>query len=75
MAKGGIINTASITAFDGQIGKVANSASNSAIVELTLPIVRDLANNGTREWSLLLDFLKHHYYHKYQMTHKNNWVK
>jgi NAD(P)-dependent dehydrogenase (short-subunit alcohol dehydrogenase family) len=42
------INTASIAAFDGQIGQVAYSASKGGIVGLTLPAARDLAQNGIR---------------------------
>ena len=41
--RGVIINTASIAAFDGQIGQVAYSASKGGIVGMTLPIARDLA--------------------------------
>jgi NAD(P)-dependent dehydrogenase (short-subunit alcohol dehydrogenase family) len=42
------INTASIAAFDGQIGQVAYSASKGGIVGLTLPAARDLAQSGIR---------------------------
>ena len=42
------INTASIAAFDGQIGQVAYSASKRGIVGLTLPAARDLASRGVR---------------------------
>jgi len=42
------INTASIAAFDGQIGQVAYSASKGGIVAMTLPIARDLMNEGIR---------------------------
>jgi NAD(P)-dependent dehydrogenase (short-subunit alcohol dehydrogenase family) len=42
------INTASIAAFDGQIGQVAYSASKGGIVGLTLPAARDLSQNGIR---------------------------
>jgi NAD(P)-dependent dehydrogenase (short-subunit alcohol dehydrogenase family) len=41
-------NTASIAAFDGQIGQVAYAASNGGIVGLTLPAARDLAGLGIR---------------------------
>ena len=46
--KGVIINTASIAAFDGQIGQTAYSASKAAIVGLTLPLARELAEHGIR---------------------------
>jgi len=42
------INTASIAAYDGQIGQVAYSASKGGIVGLTLPAARDLASRGVR---------------------------
>jgi len=42
------INTASIAAFDGQIGQVAYAASKGGIVGLTLPAARDLAQSGIR---------------------------
>lgn len=41
--RGVIVNTASIAAFDGQIGQVAYSASKGGVVAMTLPIARDLA--------------------------------
>lgn len=46
--RGVIINTASVAAFDGQIGQVAYSASKGGIVGMTLPIARDLARSGIR---------------------------
>lgn len=46
--RGVIINTASIAAFDGQMGQVAYSASKGAIVGMTLPLARDLAKPGIR---------------------------
>jgi len=46
--RGCIINTASIAAYDGQIGQVAYAASKGAIVGMTLPIARDLAPLGIR---------------------------
>jgi NAD(P)-dependent dehydrogenase (short-subunit alcohol dehydrogenase family) len=46
--RGVIINTASIAAFDGQIGQAAYSASKSGVVGMTLPIARDLASSGIR---------------------------
>jgi 3-hydroxyacyl-CoA dehydrogenase/3-hydroxy-2-methylbutyryl-CoA dehydrogenase len=46
--RGVCVNTASIAAFDGQIGQVAYSASKGGIVGLTLPAARDLAGRGIR---------------------------
>lgn len=46
--RGVIINTASIAAFEGQMGQAAYSASKAAIVGMTLPIARDLASHGIR---------------------------
>lgn len=46
--RGVIINTASVAAFDGQIGQVAYSASKGGVVGMTLPLARDLATIGVR---------------------------
>ncbi len=46
--RGIIVNTASIAAFDGQIGQAAYSASKGGIVGLTLPVARDLASHQIR---------------------------
>jgi 3-hydroxyacyl-CoA dehydrogenase / 3-hydroxy-2-methylbutyryl-CoA dehydrogenase len=46
--RGVIVNTASVAAFDGQIGQAAYSASKGGIVGMTLPIARDLADLGIR---------------------------
>jgi NAD(P)-dependent dehydrogenase (short-subunit alcohol dehydrogenase family) len=46
--RGILINTASVAAFDGQIGQAAYSASKGGIVSLTLPIARELARFGIR---------------------------
>lgn len=46
--RGVIINTASVAAYDGQIGQAAYSASKGGIVSMTLPIARDLSRNGIR---------------------------
>jgi len=46
--RGVIINTASVAAFDGQMGQVAYSASKGGVVAMTLPIARDLARSGIR---------------------------
>jgi 3-hydroxyacyl-CoA dehydrogenase / 3-hydroxy-2-methylbutyryl-CoA dehydrogenase len=50
--RGVCINTASIAAFDGQIGQIAYSASKGAIVGMTLPAARDLASAGIRVCSI-----------------------
>lgn len=46
--RGVIINTASVAAFEGQIGQAAYSASKGGIVGMTLPLARDLARSGVR---------------------------
>jgi NAD(P)-dependent dehydrogenase (short-subunit alcohol dehydrogenase family) len=46
--RGAIVNTASVAAFDGQIGQAAYAASKGGIVGMTLPIARDLASIGVR---------------------------
>lgn len=46
--RGVIINTASVAAFDGQIGQAAYSASKGGVAAMTLPIARDLARHGIR---------------------------
>ena len=46
--RGVIVNTASVAAFDGQIGQAAYAASKGGIVGMTLPIARDLARSGIR---------------------------
>lgn len=46
--RGVIINTASVAAFDGQIGQAAYSASKGAVVAMTLPLARELAKNSIR---------------------------
>jgi NAD(P)-dependent dehydrogenase (short-subunit alcohol dehydrogenase family) len=46
--RGVIINTASVAAFDGQVGQAAYSASKGGVVGMTLPIARDLAELGIR---------------------------
>lgn len=47
-ARGVIVNTASVAAYDGQIGQVAYAASKGGIVGMTLPMARDLADKGIR---------------------------
>src|SRR5918999_3233835 len=46
--RGVCVNTASIAAFDGQIGQIAYSASKGGVVGMTLPAARDLASRGIR---------------------------
>ncbi len=46
--RGVIINTASVAAFDGQIGQIAYSASKAGVVGMTLPMARDLSRDGVR---------------------------
>ena len=46
--RGVIVNTASVAAFDGQVGQAAYSASKGGVVGMTLPIARDLADKGVR---------------------------
>jgi NAD(P)-dependent dehydrogenase (short-subunit alcohol dehydrogenase family) len=46
--RGVLINTASVAAYDGQIGQAAYGASKAGVVGLTLPLARDLAQTGIR---------------------------
>jgi NAD(P)-dependent dehydrogenase (short-subunit alcohol dehydrogenase family) len=46
--RGVIVNTASVAAFDGQIGQAAYSASKGGVVGMTLPVARDLSRSGIR---------------------------
>ena len=46
--RGVIINTASVAAYDGQVGQAAYSSSKGGIVGMTLPVARDLARDGIR---------------------------
>lgn len=46
--RGVIVNTASVAAYDGQMGQVAYAASKGGIVSMTLPVARDLAKSGIR---------------------------
>ncbi|KAL1517178.1 hypothetical protein ABEB36_000976 [Hypothenemus hampei] len=46
--RGVVVNTASIAAYDAQMGQVAYAASKGAIVSMTLPLARDLASQGIR---------------------------
>ncbi len=51
--RGAIVNTASVAAEDGQIGQAAYSASKGGIVGMTLPVARDLMNEGIRVNTIL----------------------
>ena len=51
--RGAVINTASVAAEDGQVGQAAYSASKGGIVGMTLPIARDLMNEGVRVNTIL----------------------
>src|SRR5438309_8842247 len=53
--RGVIVSTASVAAFDGQVGQAAYSASKGGIVGLTLPIARDLSRNGVRVCTIAPD--------------------
>ncbi|MGB0498997.1 MAG: SDR family NAD(P)-dependent oxidoreductase [Rubricella sp.] len=46
--RGVIVNTASVAAFDGQIGQIAYAASKGGVVGMTLPMARDLSRSGIR---------------------------
>lgn len=46
--RGVIINTASVAAFDGQIGQIAYAASKAGVAGITLPMARDLSRSGVR---------------------------
>ena len=47
-SRGVIVNTASVAAFDGQIGQVAYAASKGGVVSMTLPLAREFARSGIR---------------------------
>ena len=51
--RGAIVNTASVAAEDGQMGQAAYSASKGGVVGMTLPIARDLSNDGIRVNTIL----------------------
>jgi NAD(P)-dependent dehydrogenase (short-subunit alcohol dehydrogenase family) len=51
--RGVIINTASVAAQDGQMGQAAYSASKAGVVGMTLPVARDLMNEGIRVNTIL----------------------
>ncbi len=52
MERGVLINTASVAAYDGQIGQAAYSASKGGIVGMTLPVARDLSRTGIRNMTI-----------------------
>lgn len=54
--RGCIINTASIAAYDGQMGQVAYAASKGGIVGMTLPLARDLSAYGIRVMTIVSEF-------------------
>jgi NAD(P)-dependent dehydrogenase (short-subunit alcohol dehydrogenase family) len=56
--RGAIVNTASVAAEDGQIGQAAYSASKGGVVAMTLPIARDLMNDGIRVNTILPGIFK-----------------
>ena len=59
-ARGCIVNTASVAAYDGQRGQVAYAASKGAIVGMTLPMARDLAEHGIRVMTIVSSILTQH---------------
>jgi len=50
--RGVMVSTASVAAYDGQIGQAAYSASKGGVVGMTLPVARDLARNGIRNMTI-----------------------
>ncbi len=50
--RGAIVSTASVAAYDGQIGQAAYAASKGGVVGMTLPIARDLAKSGIRNMTI-----------------------
>ena len=57
--RGVIVNTASVAAFDGQIGQAAYSASKGGIVGMTLPIAREFARVGIRVMTIAPGHVRH----------------
>ena len=57
--RGVLISTASVAAYDGQIGQAAYAASKGGVVGMTLPIARDLARNGIRNMTIAPGILAH----------------
>ena len=54
--RGVIVNTASVAAYDGQIGQVAYAASKGGVVSLSLPVARELAKSGIRVMTIAPGF-------------------
>lgn len=54
-----IINTASIAAFDGQVGQASYASSKAGVVGLTLPLARELARHSIRVMTIAPAFLRH----------------
>lgn len=61
--RGCIINTASVAAYDGQVGQVAYAASKGAVVGMTLPMARDLAPLGIRVMTIVSLMSHCHLFH------------
>jgi 3-hydroxyacyl-CoA dehydrogenase/3-hydroxy-2-methylbutyryl-CoA dehydrogenase len=57
-ARGCIVNTASVAAYDGQRGQIAYAASKGGVVALTLPMARDLAEHGIRVMTIVSGSLR-----------------
>lgn len=62
-ARGCIVNTASVAAYDGQKGQVAYAASKGGVVGLTLPMARDLAEHGIRVMTIVSTVQKYPLYY------------
>lgn len=58
--RGVIVNTASVAAFDGQIGQAAYSASKAGVAAMTLPLARELAKLGIRIMTVALAYSARH---------------
>jgi NAD(P)-dependent dehydrogenase (short-subunit alcohol dehydrogenase family) len=56
--RGVIVNTASVAAYDGQIGQAAYAASKGGVVSLTLPVARELASSGIRVMTVVPDIFE-----------------
>ena len=71
--RGVIINTASIAAFDGQIGQAAYAASKGGVTSMTLPVARELAKSGVRVLAIAPASLARPCYMACQTTLKKAW--
>ena len=56
--RGVIVNTASVAAFDGQIGQAAYAASKAGVAGMTLPLARDLSRHGIRVMTIAPDIFE-----------------